>query len=546
MILQTFILLVFGYIVWEKVIKLYYNYWYYTSQGIKATDFPLPIIGALHKFAMSLRGRTLQNEHPTLEYFKSRFGDNMPPIIYDMKIPTGALIINDPEIVLELFTGAKAKYVEKWEPMKPLYQSLIGKKGVISMQTKDPSLAVRRKHVSAAFYKDRLTKQLEDVIRITFDRVNDIKEDLKKQKDELNLIQWVGDLVMYNIQVCVFGIDCAKQELGYHENGSIQQLSVAMFLKKVTVNMFMRMIKVHRLCFSTLNSFFIGQSERDYKKNAEIFRQFLKNVIQERKNRIKLSKDYQIHDFLDILLTDDLYEGKDEDILDECCVFMLAATQTTLTAINNTLIYIYKEGQILQKLRSEVTQNFPFNDISEVILFVSYIQVTTEMWIKQFNYDKMAAESTYIQKVVLEALRIEPPLRLTSRYELSEDLELKGYKIKKGQPLAFNIWGLANDPKTWIEPEKFIPERFDTESKYFLTPDGKKRKSTSFITFFGGLRVCIGKTFAESVIKTICPIVIANFNMEFKDKSLYERKIPISVDVEPEIFVKISLNTQKI
>jgi hypothetical protein len=27
----------------------------------------------------------------------------------------------------------------------------------------------------------------------------------------------------------------------------------------------------------------------------------------------------------------------------------------------------------------------------------------------------------------------------------------------------------------WIEPEKFIPERFNPNSPYYLTPSGKKR-----------------------------------------------------------------------
>ncbi|CDW80105.1 cytochrome family subfamily polypeptide 55 precursor [Stylonychia lemnae] len=529
MLIQTFMLLVFGYIFWEKIIKLYYNYWYYTSQGIVPTDFPLPIIGGLHNFAQLIKRLDKYNEHPSIEYIKWRVGENLPPMVYDLKIPTGAIVINDPDVVQELFSTSKAKYLDKYSQNAGLFEALTGKDGLPGMKTQDPNLSIRRKHVSAAFYKDRLTIQLEAVIKLTFNRLKDMKEALNESNNEINLTSWLGEMVMHSIQICVFGLDSNDLKLDYIEQGKIQTLPLSMFMKKLSVQLFVRIIKVYRLCFSSLNSFYIGQQEQEYRQNALFFRQFLKDVISQRRKRI--SEGYQSNDFVDLLIRDELYEGKDETILDECCIFMLGATQTTVTTINNALIYIYKDNQILQKLREEIAQNFNFKDIS---------LLTSEHWIKQFNYDKMSSESTYIQKIVSETLRIEPPFRLSARYELTETLELKGYRIKKGDPLLFNIYGLSRDPKTWIEPEKFIPERFDPDSKYFLTPDGKKRKSSSYIPFFGGLRVCVGKTFADSFVKTIIPIIVNLIDFEFIDKSIFEKKIPISIGVEPEIKVKAS------
>ena len=62
------------------------------------------------------------------------------------------------------------------------------------------------------------------------------------------------------------------------------------------------------------------------------------------------------------------------------------------------------------------------------------------------------------------------------------------------------IQELHHNPKYWIEPEKFIPERFDPKSKYFLTPKGKRRHLLAFAPFSGGKRVCIGKTLAENLL----------------------------------------------
>jgi cytochrome P450 len=42
----------------------------------------------------------------------------------------------------------------------------------------------------------------------------------------------------------------------------------------------------------------------------------------------------------------------------------------------------------------------------------------------------------------------------------------------KGDVIQFDIYNLHRNPDEWPEPEKFIPERFDPNSKYYLTPSG--------------------------------------------------------------------------
>ena len=74
---------------------------------------------------------------------------------------------------------------------------------------------------------------------------------------------------------------------------------------------------------------------------------------------------------------------------------------------------------------------------------------------------------------------------------------------------------LSNDPKEWIEPERFIPERFESTSRYFLTPAGKRRNPYSFSPFLGGMRICIGKTFIEIVSKLTLPTLLSNYKFEF-------------------------------
>ena len=92
------------------------------------------------------------------------------------------------------------------------------------------------------------------------------------------------------------------------------------------------------------------------------------------------------------------------------------------------------------------------------------------------------------------------------------------YKIRKDDPFYICIHELHHSSKYWIEPEKYIPERFDPESKYYLTPDGKKRPPIIFTPFFGGNRVCTGKTFTEVIAKFIVPGILGKYEFEFLDK----------------------------
>jgi cytochrome P450 len=40
----------------------------------------------------------------------------------------------------------------------------------------------------------------------------------------------------------------------------------------------------------------------------------------------------------------------------------------------------------------------------------------------------------------------------------------------------------------------------------------------SFGPFLGGKRICLGKTFVETISKIISPTIIANFDFEYVDK----------------------------
>ena len=114
-----------------------------------------------------------------------------------------------------------------------------------------------------------------------------------------------------------------------------------------------------------------------------------------------------------------------------------------------------------------------------------------------------------------ESLRMQPPVYFSSSVRMSETVKCEKLTIRKGDMIAIMMGHLCNDPEAWIEPERFIPERFDTNSKYFLTPSGQRRNPYSFSPFLGGSRICIGKTFIEMLSKLTLPSLLSHYEFEF-------------------------------
>lgn len=81
---------------------------------------------------------------------------------------------------------------------------------------------------------------------------------------------------------------------------------------------------------------------------------------------------------------------------------------------------------------------------------------------------------------------------------------------------------IHHNPIEWPEPSVFQPARFDTkdsDNKWALTAEGKSRNPLSYTPFFGGKRVCLGKTFAETSIRFTIPLIFHFLDFEFANEN---------------------------
>jgi cytochrome P450 len=147
----------------------------------------------------------------------------------------------------------------------------------------------------------------------------------------------------------------------------------------------------------------------------------------------------------------------------------------------------------------------------------------------------------YYNQCFQESLRIEPVVKASSSIMLLEDMKITDFLIKKDTPIQIDMLGLHHNPTEWIEPRRFIPDRFDPNSPYYLTPTGQKRHPMSFAPFLGGKRICLGKTFVELISKIVGPSLVNLLDFEFLDPKLMKEKPCNNIGVvkQPVAIVKV-------
>ncbi|MBA4186505.1 MAG: cytochrome P450 [Planctomycetaceae bacterium] len=95
----------------------------------------------------------------------------------------------------------------------------------------------------------------------------------------------------------------------------------------------------------------------------------------------------------------------------------------------------------------------------------------------------------YTDAVIAESMRLYPPAYLIGR-EATTELELGGYRIRRGDTIFMSQWSSHRDPRYFgPDPEAFRPERW-------LDGLAKRLPKYAYFPFGGGPRVCIGTAFA--------------------------------------------------
>ncbi|XP_055835713.1 abscisic acid 8'-hydroxylase 4 [Solanum dulcamara] len=177
-------------------------------------------------------------------------------------------------------------------------------------------------------------------------------------------------------------------------------------------------------------------------------------------------------DFLDHLLIkdDQIIQLTDEQIKDNILTMIIAGQDTTASAITWMVKYLDENPKALNILRAEQQ--------------ALQQKVSGKAYLRFEDLNCMP----YASKVIKESLRMASIVPWFPRMAL-QDCEIEGFTIKKGWNINVDAKSIHFDPKTFHDPHKFIPSRFDDDSKPY-----------SFLAFGMGGRTCLGLHLARAMM----------------------------------------------
>ncbi|KDP38433.1 hypothetical protein JCGZ_04358 [Jatropha curcas] len=159
-----------------------------------------------------------------------------------------------------------------------------------------------------------------------------------------------------------------------------------------------------------------------------------------------------------------------------CLALTLAASDTTKITLTWALSFLLKNGEVLKKAQLELDT-----------------EIGRERNIEEPDMKKLV----YIEAIIKETLRLEPAAPLSVPHESMEDCVVGSYDIPKGTRLLVNLWKMHRDPRIWLDPYEFRPERFLTTHKDFDV----KGQNFELMPFGSGRRMCPGVSFALQVMQ---------------------------------------------
>ena len=190
-------------------------------------------------------------------------------------------------------------------------------------------------------------------------------------------------------------------------------------------------------------------------------------------------------DALGMLIAAEDQQGRrlgDEQIVSHLIALVLAAHDTSRSAMTWLLVELDRQPELVERLRAELA-------VARGVL----------------EYEQLGGLDL-LERVIKEVERLHPPISGAPRHVV-EPFDFGGCHVPAGWRVYYSILFTHLMPEIWTDPERFDPERF-------APPRSEDEKTPfSLIGFGGGPRSCIGRGFARLEMKVMAATLLQGYEL---------------------------------
>ncbi|CAN1168103.1 Valine N-monooxygenase 1 [Linum perenne] len=262
---------------------------------------------------------------------------------------------------------------------------------------------------------------------------------------------------------------------------------------------------LYSFCISDYLPFLRGMNldgqEKLVKDANKTIRDLQNPIIDERIAQWRSGERKVMEDLTDVLITLKNNDGtpllSPDEIKHQVAEIMIATIDNPSNAIEWTMAELINQPELLAKATEEIDR------------VVGKDRLVQESDIGSLNYVKACAR---------ESFRLHPLAAFNPPHVTIQDTVVAGYFIPKGSHALLSRYGLGRNPKAWVDPLRFDPERHLKDGTEVVLTEHDLR----FISFSTGRRGCVAALFGTCMTTMLLARLIQCFSWSAKGIDLSE------------------------
>ncbi|WVZ74756.1 hypothetical protein U9M48_022899 [Paspalum notatum var. saurae] len=156
---------------------------------------------------------------------------------------------------------------------------------------------------------------------------------------------------------------------------------------------------------------------------------------------------------------------------------------------------------------------------------------------------RTATTMDYLHAALTESMRLYPPVPADFKEALEDDVLPDGTAVRARQRVIYFTYAMGRDKASW-GPDclEFRPERWLNKSGAFA---GGAESPFKYVVFNAGPRLCVGKRFAYTQMKTVAAAVLARFRVEVVPGQEVKPKLNTTLYMKNGLMVRFASREQR-